>query len=67
MRDLEGRVRELASAGLEPQEIALRMPGPRRAALMRALVLGDVSVENMVRSILHGPRPRREIAGRGSV
>jgi hypothetical protein len=43
------------------------MPGPRRAALMRALVLGDVSVENMVRSILHGPRPRREIAGRGSV
>lgn len=62
LRDQEGRVRDLAANGLDPRAIARRMPQPRRAALMSALVLGDVSVENMVRSILHGPRPRREIA-----
>jgi glyoxylase-like metal-dependent hydrolase (beta-lactamase superfamily II) len=65
LRDLEGRVRDLAARGLDPRAIARQMPGPRRAALLGALVLGDVSVENMVRSILHGPRPRREIAARG--
>jgi glyoxylase-like metal-dependent hydrolase (beta-lactamase superfamily II) len=64
LREQEGRVRELAARGLDPGAIARRMPQARRAALMRALVLGDVSVENLVRSILHGPRPRREIEGR---
>jgi glyoxylase-like metal-dependent hydrolase (beta-lactamase superfamily II) len=61
LRDAEGRVRALAARGLPPRAIARELPQPRRAAL-GALALGDVSVENLVRSILHGPRPRREVS-----
>lgn len=60
LRDAEGRVRTLAARGLPPRAIARELPQPRRGAVLATLALGDASVENLVRSILHGPRPRRE-------
>jgi glyoxylase-like metal-dependent hydrolase (beta-lactamase superfamily II) len=64
LRDAEGRVRALAARGLPPRAIARELPQPRRGATLDLLALGDVSVENLVQSILHGPRPRREIEAR---
>ncbi len=60
LRDAEGRVRALAARGMEPRAIAGELPQPRRSGLLGVMAMGDVSVENMVRSILHGPRLRRE-------
>jgi glyoxylase-like metal-dependent hydrolase (beta-lactamase superfamily II) len=64
LRDAEGKVRMLAARGLPLRAIARELPQPRRGGIA-ALTLGDVSVENLVRSILHGPRPRREVRERG--
>lgn len=61
MREVEGRVRALAARGLPPRAIARELPQPRGGKTLTMLSLGDVSVENMVRSILFGPRPRPEI------
>jgi glyoxylase-like metal-dependent hydrolase (beta-lactamase superfamily II) len=60
-RELEERVRMLASRGLSPRAIAKQLPQPRRSSALALLALGDVSVENLVRSILFGPRRRREL------
>ncbi|MFT3764417.1 MAG: MBL fold metallo-hydrolase [Minicystis sp.] len=64
MREVEAQVRALAARGLPPRAIARALPQPRRGFTLGALALGDVSVENLVRSILHGPRPRREVQAR---
>ena len=61
LREVEGRVRALAARGLPPRAIARELPQPRRGAALGAIAFGDFSVENLVRSILHGPRPRREV------
>lgn len=61
LREVEGRVRALHARGMAPRDIARGLPQPKRGAALAALALGDVSVENMVRSILHGPRARREV------
>ena len=66
LRELEAEVRDLARQGLGGAAIARRLgrgPGrtmraPRGLALFSG---GDVSTRNLVRSILAGPRPRREV------
>ncbi len=60
LRELEGLVHELVGRGAPEREIVrrLRLPGTRGLA---AATLGDVSTGNMVRSILGGPTPRREV------
>lgn len=65
LREIEGTVRDLEARGMSPRAIAKRLPRARRGALLAALVVGDVSAENLVRSILFGPTPRREIARAG--
>lgn len=60
LREVEGRVRDLERRGASRGEIMrrLRMPGTRTLAIA---TLGDVTTGNMVRSILDGPCPRREV------
>lgn len=56
--DIEGQVRALHARGLPLRRIAEQVLGPERRFLY-AITLGDVSKYNLVRAILHGPRPRR--------
>jgi glyoxylase-like metal-dependent hydrolase (beta-lactamase superfamily II) len=60
LMEIHGQVQELAGRGAGETEILhrLRLPGSRVLALA---TLGDVSTGNMVRSILRGPTPRREV------
>lgn len=57
LQDIEGQVRDLHARGLPMHQIARRVLGTERLFLF-ALTLGDVSKVNLVRAILHGPRPR---------
>ncbi len=61
MREVEGLVRRRHVEGATVKAIARELPQVRRGALLDLLALGDVSVENMVRAVLEGPRPRREV------
>lgn len=58
LETLAGETRRLHAQGLPEREIARRLLG-RTPPLVRLLTLGDASGENLVRSILRGPRPRR--------
>jgi glyoxylase-like metal-dependent hydrolase (beta-lactamase superfamily II) len=64
LREVEGKVRTLHARGWSARAIARELPQPTRGSALGALALGDVSVENLVRSILYGPRPRREARAR---
>lgn len=55
---LEGEVRRLHALGLPISQIARRALG-REELLLWIATAGDVSRRNLVRSILHGPTPRR--------
>ena len=57
LRDIEGRARQLADRGATPREIARRLELGSRAFFAK-ISFGDVSSENMIRSILVGPTPR---------
>lgn len=59
LTEIEEQVRALHAAGWPLRLIAERVLGPERL-LVYALTLGDVSKYNLVRSILYGPRLRRE-------
>jgi len=59
LRDLEGRIRELADRGLEVGEITREVLG-KEPRLLYLFSAGDLSKRNLVRSVLHGPRPRRD-------
>lgn len=61
LRDIEGRVRGFHGAGVDPAEIARRIGLPRPTPITH-ITLGDATPANIVRSILHGPRPRIELA-----
>ena len=63
LREVEREVRELDAAGLSRGEITRRLRGGRRHARYW-VSFGDVSAANLVRSILAGPRPRREVVAR---
>lgn len=58
LEELEGETRRLAAMGCPVREISRRLLGPT-AWSVRLLTLGDASSENLIRSILSGPRPRR--------
>jgi glyoxylase-like metal-dependent hydrolase (beta-lactamase superfamily II) len=60
LRSLEGTVRDLHARGVESREIAARLSLGTKHPFYR-LTFGDISTSNMVRSILHGPEPRREV------
>jgi glyoxylase-like metal-dependent hydrolase (beta-lactamase superfamily II) len=64
LREVEGRVRALHAQGLDERAIAARLDGPRAGAWFYRLTAGDVSVRNLVRSILRGPEERREVLAR---
>ncbi len=55
--ELEGRVRELHAKGLGVREVTREILG-KEPRLLYLLTGGDLSKRNLVRSILHGPRPR---------
>ena len=57
LREVEGQVRQLHEKGWSPRAISREVLGRPRLS-WRILTLGDASGENMVRSILGGPRPR---------
>lgn len=61
LRDLEGEVRRLAEAGHPEKEIVRRL-GFRTFGGFEALSGGDATSTNLVRSILHGPATRPEVA-----
>lgn len=61
LRDLEGGVRRLAGEGVEEGEIVRRLGLGVRNAFVD-LTFGDATPRNLVRSILHGPTPRPEVA-----
>lgn len=61
LRELEERVRELAAKGLGLREITRRALGPE-PTLLYLFSGGDLSKQNLVRSILHGPVPRPGLA-----
>jgi glyoxylase-like metal-dependent hydrolase (beta-lactamase superfamily II) len=63
LRRIESEVRELAARGMGRAAIARRL-GSRATRGVELFSLGDVSSRNLVRSILDGPRPRREVAAR---
>jgi glyoxylase-like metal-dependent hydrolase (beta-lactamase superfamily II) len=58
--EIHGKVQELAGRGAGEREIVRRLELPHTRALA-ITTLGDVSTGNMVRSILRGPTPRREV------
>lgn len=60
LRGLEAQVRELEGRGAGAREIVARLALGEGRAFFR-LTFGDVSSANLVRSILHGPRPRPEV------
>ncbi len=60
-RDLEGEVRRLADEGLSDGGIVRRLGLTTRGGFS-AVTFGDATPANLVRSILHGPTPRREVA-----
>lgn len=55
--DLEGQARDLHNRGLSVRQITRRLLG-REPFLLYAASLGDLSKYNLIRAILHGPRPR---------
>lgn len=61
MREVEGLVVRWRSEGAEVGEIVRRL-GLSKATRNYWLTFGDVTAGNMVRSILHGPTPRPEVA-----
>ena len=61
LRELEGEVRRLDAEGMAPVHIVRRLRLERSPGF-RWLTFGDASAHNMVRSILRGPKPRREVA-----
>lgn len=61
LRQVEGRVRELAEEGLGQREITRRVLG-RESALLQLLTRGDLSKRNLIRAILEGPRYRRDVS-----
>lgn len=61
LQDVKGRTRTLHEKGLPEAQIAQRL-GIAKPSTFTRITLGDVSTENLVRSILHGPSPRPEIA-----
>lgn len=62
LRDVEGEVRRRHARGWSVRRIAasLSLSG---SLGMELLTFGDATTENLVRSILHGPRPRPEVRG----
>lgn len=61
LRDIEGRVRTLHARGLPVRAIARELQLGRSVGF-QLLSAGDASTTNLVRSILHGPVPRHEVA-----
>jgi glyoxylase-like metal-dependent hydrolase (beta-lactamase superfamily II) len=61
LEHVEGRVRARHATGAPPGVIAKELQLTSARGVDR-VAFGDVSGENMVRSILHGPTPRRDIA-----
>lgn len=61
LRDVEGRVRALHARGLPVRAIARELRLGRSVGF-QLLSAGDASTTNLVRSILRGPVPRREVA-----
>lgn len=61
LREVEGRVRELDEQGLSGREITRRVLGSE-STLLQLLTRGDLSKRNLVRSILEGPRYRRDVS-----
>lgn len=61
LRDLDGEVRRLAGEGVGEEEIVRRLGLGVRSAFVD-LTFGDATPRNLVRSILHGPTPRPEVA-----
>lgn len=59
--DLEGRTRELHGQGLSIRQITSRLLG-NEPWLIYLASLGDLSKYNLIRSILHGPKPRAGFA-----
>lgn len=60
MREMEGHVRRWHGEGDSVGEIVRRL-GLSKAGRTYWITFGDVSVHNMIRSILHGPTPRPEV------
>lgn len=60
LRAIEDQVRRLHARGATLAEIVKRLDLGANRPFYR-LTLGDVSTANMIRSVLHGPSPRREI------
>ncbi|MEM6792397.1 MAG: MBL fold metallo-hydrolase [Acidobacteriota bacterium] len=60
LEEIEAGVRERHSAGDPVGEIVRRLRLEKRSGFRR-LTMGDASAHNIVRSILHGPTPRREV------
>lgn len=59
LREMEGRIRDLAARGWPDGRIAAALQ--LRAGGLAVLSLGDASTRNLVASVLRGPRPRREV------
>lgn len=65
LRHLEGEVKRLHAQGLSVRETARRLDLVLSRPMARSfawLTVGDATPENVVRSILHGPRQRAEVA-----
>jgi glyoxylase-like metal-dependent hydrolase (beta-lactamase superfamily II) len=60
LRSLESKVRDLHARGFESREIVKRLALGTRHPFFQ-IAFGDVSSANLVRSILRGPEPRREV------
>ncbi len=60
-RDLDGEVRSLAGEGRSTDRIVRRLGLTMRGGI-GAVSFGDATPSNLVRSILQGPTPRREVA-----
>jgi glyoxylase-like metal-dependent hydrolase (beta-lactamase superfamily II) len=60
-QDIEGQTRQLAASGASVDEIVDRVGLAVRGRGFVTVSFGDAAPENLVRSILYGPTPRREV------